>query len=215
MSGHVNNAVEFREAPAAPIDETENRCLREMYNQLPNQNQKQNFTRKHGVKGTYQFMRLTYHKFQEQIGPDIMHSVKVAAVNMSKILNGYIKVSSIRRVEEEKRIAFNVSEMISLSKEDIGVIDGKIAKLIFPSTATGCKSSFLSDPSHLHTTHAWHEYVPKNIMMYLLRDIKQEKARRSIIFWLSMINRIEKYSVDEREIPKLKDDMQLAAALME
>ena len=59
-------------------------------------------------------MRLTYHKFQEQIGPDIMHSVKVAAVNLSKRLNGYIKVSSIRRVEEEKHIAFDVSQMISL-----------------------------------------------------------------------------------------------------
>ena len=115
-----------------------------------------------------------------------MHSVKVAAVNMSKILNGYMKVTSVRRVEEEKWIVFNFSEMISLSKEDIGVIDGKIAKLIFPSTATGCKTSFLPDPYHLHSTHAWHEYVAKNI--------KQEKARRSIIFWLSMINRIEKFS---------------------
>ena len=104
VSGHVNNAVEFREAPAAPIDDTENPHLREMYNELPNQNQKQNFTRKHGVKVSYQFVRLTYHKFQEQIGPNIMHSVKVAPVNMSKILNGYIKVSRTRRVEEEKRI---------------------------------------------------------------------------------------------------------------
>ena len=60
--------------------------------------------------------------------------------------------------------------MISLSKEDIGVIDGKIAKLIFPSTATGCKASFLSDPSYLHPTHAWHEdkdYVCLCVRVYI------------------------------------------------
>ena len=101
-NGHVNNANEFRLPPAAPLPVVQIRTLRQTYDQLPNNNQKDKFTKRHGLKGCYPFMKLSYHQFQEDMGPDIMHTLKDAASNMSKILNGFIKKEHINKVELEK-----------------------------------------------------------------------------------------------------------------
>ena len=48
-------------------------------------------------------MDLSYHNFQEDIGPDIMHTLKDVGVNFSKILNGFVSIEKIFEVEAEKR----------------------------------------------------------------------------------------------------------------
>ena len=48
---------------------------RQFYQQLPNENQRNFFTREHGVKGTYALMKLPYHWYHEHVKPDGMHAV--------------------------------------------------------------------------------------------------------------------------------------------
>ena len=52
-------------------------------------------------------------------------------------------------------------------------------------------------------------------MIYLLWDCTPNKPRRSFIFWLSVINRLQSYNIHKSEIEKLKSDGKLAGALME
>ena len=151
---HVNNASELHFRPAEPLSEIQIRTLRQTYDQLPNSNQKDKFTKTHGLKGCYPFMKLGYHQFQEDMGPDIMHTLNDAASYMSKILNEFVRKEQINKVELEKRVDVSRNEVISLSKEDISKTDEKIHKLIYCSTSTGCKKSFLTEAKSIHPTHA-------------------------------------------------------------
>ena len=73
----------------------------------------------------------------------------------------------------------------------------------------------MTNARHVHPTHAWHELVGKNIMMYVIRNWKEIVPKRSLIYWLSIINRIERYEVKVEEIAPLKEDQRLASSLME
>ena len=101
-NGHVGNSCETRAPPSPPSSSNDITRLRKEYDQLPNKNQQDKFTKTHGVKGTYPFMDLSYHKFQEDIGPDIMHTLKDVGVNFSNILNSFVSMKKIYRVEVEK-----------------------------------------------------------------------------------------------------------------
>ena len=52
-------------------------------------------------------------------------------------------------------------------------------------------------------------------MLYSIRDWPNIKLRRSLTYWLSLMNRLVRYSVDVRNIEKLEKDMVVAASLME
>ena len=67
-------AAENLSAPQ-PVSVEDEINLREEYQNLPNDNQRKNFARQNGVKGTYALMKLEYHKFNEHVQPDGMHTV--------------------------------------------------------------------------------------------------------------------------------------------
>ena len=144
----------------------------------------------------------------------MMHTLKNTCVNISKILNGYESIERIRNTEEEKRIT-DFEEFKGLSKEDICEVDRKLKTLIYPSTATGCPKSFLTEAGKVGPIHAWHEIAAKNVMLYVIRDIGLVKLKRSLMFWLSVNNRFEQYEIDPRENEQLSKDQKVAAALME
>ena len=51
---------------------TEN--LRKEYDELKKLSEQRAFIKVYGVKGTYEFMRLSYHRFQLHLGPNPMHT---------------------------------------------------------------------------------------------------------------------------------------------
>ena len=114
------------------------------------------FTQANGVKGTYEFMRLSYHRFQEDIGPDPMHTVKDVMENITKIMNGTIKRDKIIAAEKEFKPSNRTLDCTTLilSDEEIKRVNGRIETLIFPCNATGCKKSFLTNTRGFHPTHA-------------------------------------------------------------
>ena len=148
-ANHVGNEPETREPPPPPSSTEEVVRLRHQYDRLPNKNQKDNFTKAHGLKGTYPFMDLSYHNFQDDIGPDIMHTLKDVGVNFSKILNGFVSIEKIFEVEAEKRKDGGNLVREMLTSDDIAAIDQNLQYIIYPTTATGCQKSFLADSSNV------------------------------------------------------------------
>ena len=65
---------------------------------------------------------------------------------------------------EDNDFEDNVSST-RVTKVEVNKVNEGIKKIIFPSTATGCKASFLNEPGNFNPTHAWHEYGTKNIMI--------------------------------------------------
>ena len=94
-------------------------------------------------------------------------------------------------------------------------VNERIEKIIFPSTATGCKASFLSEPGNVNPTHAWHEYGTKNIMIYLLRDCMGDKTWKEFVLLVICLNHVSRYDITENEAVLLIEDMKLALSLME
>ena len=213
--GHVGNTTETRPPPLAPPTPDEVRELRVKYDVLPNKNQKEKFTKEYGVKGCYPFMKLDYHEFHEDFGPDMMHTLKNAGNNISKVINGYILRSKQVAVEVEKSGVGNGVIDAGLTEEEINDTNGKLKTIIYPSDSTGCKKSFITEAKEVYPTHAWHEYLSKNVMLYAIRDWSNDKLKRSLMFWLSVMNRLVSYEVDIRCHEKIKQDMSLAACLME
>ena len=74
--GQVRSCIETRDPPSLQrtIKMTEN--LRKEYDELKKLSEQRAFVKEHGVKGTYEFMRLSYHRFQLQLGliPTVIHS---------------------------------------------------------------------------------------------------------------------------------------------
>ena len=58
-------------------------------------------------------------------------------------------------------------------------------------------------------------YWLKMFMLYVIRKWSNLKLKRSMTYWLSVMNRLVRYKVDVRKIPKLKNNMYLARCLME
>ena len=145
--GHVGSTSETRDPPLPPLPSEEIARLRRKYETLPNNNQKKKFTEEHGLKGTYPFMDLSYHQFQADMGPDIMHTLKDIGANLSKILNGFFSADKQYEVEVEKR-----NDEIKMTED---ILTPDLKNIIYPTTATGCKKSFITDASNVTPTHAW------------------------------------------------------------
>ena len=105
--------------------------------------------------------------------------------NLANILNGNVACRSIEAVQEQ----FSLPECnLPLSKEEVNKVNENMVKLIYRSTATGCRRSFLTEVGKVHPTHAWHEYAAKNVMLFSLKDIRDGGLKCAILFWLSTIN---------------------------
>ena len=131
----------------------------------------------------------------------------VQLLKMNKMISGE---TEFRGVDYPSYINSSI-----LNEDEIKRVDNRIQNLIFPSDATGCKESFLTNPGRVNPTHAWHEYGTKNIMLYLLRDTMDEKTRRSLLFFLSVLNRVNQYDLKENEIPLIDADLQVGLCLLE
>ena len=97
----VGGVEEHRKPPILERSPTETRQLRQKYDELPNESQKKKHTNEHGVKGTYKLMDLPYHKFEQHLGPDPMHTIKDCVVNISKILNGKEPIEKIIKQNQQ------------------------------------------------------------------------------------------------------------------
>ena len=75
-----------------------------MYDTLPNKNQQTKFIREHGVKGVYSLMRLPYHKFNEHIQPDGMHTVTDVVPQIIDWLSGKKNQQQLQNSENELQI---------------------------------------------------------------------------------------------------------------
>ena len=215
--GQVFGQPEHRPPPIMDRSAEETRALREEYDRLKNDNQRKAYTKTHGVKGVYQFMKLDYHKFEQHIGPDPMHTVKNTLVNIAKIMNGFVARDKISQSEREFRgtDADLYTLSVCLEKQEIKRVDERIGTLIFPADATGCKESFLTTPGKVQPTHAWHEYGTKNILIYLLRDCMDRRTRRSILFWLSVLNRMRAKVIQKEKVDAIAHDTAVSLALLE
>ena len=127
----------------------------------------------------------------------------------------FVSIEKIFEVEAEKRNDGGNLVREMLTPEDIAAIDQNLQFIIYPTTATGCRKSFLTDSSNVNPSHAWHEYFGKNVVLFAIRGWQNVRMRRSITYWLSVMNRLVQYEVDTRKLQKLKDDIAQAAALME
>ena len=78
-------STELREQPSSLSIELE-RKRRSDFDCLPNENQKKNFSKQNGVKGTYQLSKLKYHRYHRDYLPDGMHTIAGMIVSREGVL---------------------------------------------------------------------------------------------------------------------------------
>ena len=93
--GYPKCRPEIRGPPDPPPSIEEIRRLRTQYDLLPNTNQKEKFTKEHGLKGMYPFAELEDHSFHQDLGGgDIMHTEKDMGVNICRVYKHYKELAS-------------------------------------------------------------------------------------------------------------------------
>ena len=55
----------------------------------------------------------------------------------------------------------------------------------------------------------------KNLKIFTLRSWGHNKMRRTLTYWLLLMNCLVRYEFDARDLPKLKIDISIATSLME
>jgi len=208
-------STEVRKEPEA-ISYKDERQIRQAFDLLPNNNQRKNYSRAQGVKGTYTFMRLPYHRLHEHYQPDGMHTIPDILYHVFDWLNGKAKPGRIERAEKNLRSSVDDMFCYSLSKEQKQIVNNRCKGLLFPKSCSGNVGNIMDNPKEtLKNTHGWEEYTSFNVWSYLLHDCLCEIQRRTLLHFFRSLLKLHSKKFEKSNVEQIVLSIDESLALLE
>ena len=123
--------------------------LRQVYDELPSDNQRKKFTREHGLKGTYPFLKQPYQELIKHFQPDGMHPISDVIVTLIHFLIGKKKNKALGAGELEMLsipLQSSVDKIQTMTVEDMNIGNRRCQLLNFPDGCLGFKGNVFTKP---------------------------------------------------------------------